>query len=65
MCAAYMVSYVSFVMSYPTTRNVCIVASTLAALCTRALIEERFLATDPVYRSYMRQVRWRFVPYLY
>ena len=31
----------------------------------RAILEERFLAQQPEYREYMRDVKYRFVPFVY
>jgi len=42
-----------------------IVATTIAAQCARAVVEERFLASDPGDRAYLERTRWRFVPFVY
>jgi hypothetical protein len=42
-----------------------IAAATVAALHTRALVEERLLTADPRYRAYLQRTPWRFLPYLY
>jgi protein-S-isoprenylcysteine O-methyltransferase Ste14/uncharacterized membrane protein (UPF0127 family) len=65
MYAAYMISYIGYAASFPTLWNLLINAATLAALYTRALVEERFLVQEPAYRAYTQQVPYRFVPYLY
>jgi len=65
MYAAYIVTYVGYVASYPTLRNCVITAATIAMLNARALAEERFLQRDSVYEEYLDRVRWRFVPYVY
>jgi len=62
MYAAYSVSYVGYVLCYPTPRNLTLIAISLLALFLRAVAEERFLSRDPVYRGYLEQVPWRFVP---
>jgi protein-S-isoprenylcysteine O-methyltransferase Ste14/uncharacterized membrane protein (UPF0127 family) len=63
--AAYIVSYLGYVASFPTLWNCLITAVTVAALYARAIVEERFLAQDAAYRDYLHRVRARFVPYLY
>ena len=65
MYAGYILSYVGYLVVYPTWRNLLIVCATFVALVARAIVEERFLKRDPAYRDYLRQVRWRVVPYLY
>lgn len=65
MYAAYLLSYVGYVLSFPTLRNLLIVALTVLALNARAVVEEQFLARDAAYRDYLDRVRWRFVPYVY
>jgi protein-S-isoprenylcysteine O-methyltransferase Ste14 len=61
----YLLSYLGYTMSFPTPRNVLLVAATLLALNVRAIVEERFLEQDPSYRVYLRGTPWRFVPFVY
>jgi protein-S-isoprenylcysteine O-methyltransferase Ste14/uncharacterized membrane protein (UPF0127 family) len=63
--AGYMLSYVGFVMSYPTSSNVLVAIATLFAFNARAIFEERLLRRDPYYRAYQLGTPWRFVPYVY
>jgi protein-S-isoprenylcysteine O-methyltransferase Ste14/uncharacterized membrane protein (UPF0127 family) len=63
--AGYLLSYVGYTMSFPTPRNVLLVAATLLALNVRAIVEERFLEQDPSYKVYLRATPWRFVPFVY
>lgn len=63
--AGYLLGYVGYVMSYPTPRNALLLIATLVALMVRAIVEERFLEQDPRYRAYLRDTRWRFLPYVY
>lgn len=65
MYASYMVSYLGYTASYPTLRNCVITIISIAALNVRAIVEEHFLEHDVAYREYIRQVPWRFVPYVY
>jgi protein-S-isoprenylcysteine O-methyltransferase Ste14/uncharacterized membrane protein (UPF0127 family) len=63
--AGYMLSYVGYVLSYPTSSNLLIAVATLFAFNARAIFEERFLRRDPDYRAYQLGTPWRFVPYVY
>jgi protein-S-isoprenylcysteine O-methyltransferase Ste14 len=65
MYAAYLVSYVGYAATYPSTYNLLIATMTIVGLHLRAVGEERFLARDPGYRAYLATVRWRFVPAVY
>jgi protein-S-isoprenylcysteine O-methyltransferase Ste14 len=65
MYAAYVASYFGYIASYPSPRNALIGAATVVALYVRAILEERFLARDPAYRRYLKEVRWRFIPYVH
>ena len=65
MYVGYLIGYVGYALSYPSARNALLVAMTLLALNARAVVEERFLAHDPLYRRYLLRTHWRFVPYLY
>ena len=60
--AAYAITYVGYLLSYPRVLNVALVAVTLGVMYARALAEERLLADDPEYRAYRERTRWRFVP---
>lgn len=60
--AAYAVTYVGYLLSYPRVLNVLLVAVTTAVMYARAAAEERLLADDPAYRAYQGRTRWRFVP---
>ena len=60
--AAYLITYVGYLLSYPRLVNVLIVAVTTAVMVARAVAEERLLADDPEYRAYRERTRWRFVP---
>ena len=60
--AAYAITYMGYLLSYPRLLNVVLVAVTLAVMYARAVAEERLLADDPEYRAYRERTRWRFVP---
>ena len=59
--AAYAITYVGYLISYPRVLNVALVAVTLGVMYARAVAEERLLADDPEYRAYRERTRWRFV----
>ena len=51
-----------YAVSYPTPRNIIVVASTLPFMVWRIEQEERHLREDPTYRSYESRVRYRLLP---
>jgi hypothetical protein len=57
-------SYVGYVVSYPTSGNLLIAVDTLFNFSARALFEERLVRRDPRYQAYQLGTPWRFVPYL-
>jgi protein-S-isoprenylcysteine O-methyltransferase Ste14 len=63
--AGYALTNVGYVLSFPSARNLVVVAVAFATFYIRAVIEERFLAGDPVYQAYSRDVRWRFLPFVH
>jgi protein-S-isoprenylcysteine O-methyltransferase Ste14/uncharacterized membrane protein (UPF0127 family) len=63
--AGEIMSYLGYLVSYPSLGNALVVLVTTLALAVRAGVEERFLAANPAYRAYCAAVRWRFVPGLY
>jgi protein-S-isoprenylcysteine O-methyltransferase Ste14 len=65
MYAGYFLTYIGYVLSYPSVTNVCLAIGTLCIQVTRAIMEERVLAQDPLYREYLRRTPWRFIPYVY
>ena len=65
MYGAHLLGYLGYVLTYPSAANVLIVVSTLLALIARAVAEERILARDPAYRTYLERLPWRFFPYVY
>src|SRR5881397_2332373 len=65
MYGAHLLGYLGYVLSYPSAANILIVVATLLALIARAVAEERILARDPAYRTYLERLPWRFFPYVY
>ena len=62
--AGYVFCNLGYIASFPSPRNVVLVAVAIVAFYVRAVVEERFLAREPAYRAYMQRVRARFVPFL-
>jgi protein-S-isoprenylcysteine O-methyltransferase Ste14 len=60
--AGYLVTHVGFLLAHPSGWNLALLVVSDVALLVRATYEERTLARDPEYVSYMRRVRWRVVP---
>jgi protein-S-isoprenylcysteine O-methyltransferase Ste14 len=58
----YLITHVGFVIANPADWNLFILAAADGALILRAIREERTLALDEQYRSYMDRVRYRLVP---
>jgi protein-S-isoprenylcysteine O-methyltransferase Ste14 len=61
----YLLTHVGFVVANPLNWNWAILLAADAALMKRAVLEERTLAQDPAYVSYMQRTRWRVVPGLF
>jgi protein-S-isoprenylcysteine O-methyltransferase Ste14 len=60
--AGYLVTHAAFLVAHPTPWNAMLLVTSDTALLVRALYEERTLARDPAYATYMRQVPWRVLP---
>jgi protein-S-isoprenylcysteine O-methyltransferase Ste14 len=60
--AGYLASHVALLAAHPSLWNLAALAIADAALLVRAVIEERTLARDPEYVSYLATVRWRVCP---
>lgn len=58
----YLITHVGFAIANPSTWNLVVLLVADVALLFRAKREERTLAADDAYRSYMDRVRWRIVP---
>jgi protein-S-isoprenylcysteine O-methyltransferase Ste14 len=61
----YLITHVGFVAANPTLWNTLTLLTADLALMIRATCEEKTLARDPEYRSYLERVRWRVVPGLF
>lgn len=60
--AGYLVTHAAFLVAHPTLWNATLLVTSDTALLVRAIYEERTLARDPAYASYMQDVRWRVLP---
>ena len=63
--ASYFISLSAYLLANTTPVNTLIYAATMSLLLARLLREERFLATDVRYRAYMRQVKYRLLPFIF
>jgi protein-S-isoprenylcysteine O-methyltransferase Ste14 len=63
--AAYMVTFVGYIMCWPTLRNWLVIVVTSILFAVRAVQEESLLAHEPEYREYSRRVRWRLLPFVF
>jgi protein-S-isoprenylcysteine O-methyltransferase Ste14 len=62
---SYMVGYFGFLLGNLSIWNIALIAVTILCQYARAVAEERILLQDPVYQAYARQVRYRFIPYIF
>jgi protein-S-isoprenylcysteine O-methyltransferase Ste14 len=60
--AGYLVTHLAFLIAHPSPWNIGVLIIADAALLARAVCEEKTLARDPQYVSYLEKVRWRVLP---
>lgn len=63
--ASYLLSYTGYLLTNSSLKNAIVGALAAILLLCRLHREERFLAQDPLYRSYMQRVPFRVLPWLY
>jgi len=63
--ASYFIGHVAFLLANPTLWNLCIYSVELGFQIARMRAEEGLLSRDPIYASYLRNVRYRLVPGVY
>ena len=63
--SAYLIIDLVYIAQLPTVRNLAVFAAGVGLFVCRALLEERLLSNDPVYREYRKRTRWRFLPLVY
>jgi protein-S-isoprenylcysteine O-methyltransferase Ste14 len=61
----YLITHAGFLIANPSVWNAVVLIAADTALMFRAMCEERTLAQDNAYRSYMQRVRWRVMPGLF
>jgi protein-S-isoprenylcysteine O-methyltransferase Ste14 len=62
---SYLVMFSAYVLANTTPPNLLIYILTMSCLLVRILHEEKHLAIDPLYQSYMKRVRYRVVPLMF
>ncbi|MGK5003195.1 methyltransferase family protein [Janthinobacterium sp. LB2P70] len=63
--ASYLISLSGYLLANTSPTNTVIYAATMSMMVMRLLREERFLSTDVRYRVYMRQVKYRLLPFIF
>jgi protein-S-isoprenylcysteine O-methyltransferase Ste14 len=61
----YLITHVGFFMAHAGPWNLVVLLAADTALMVRAVYEEKTLALDPAYRTYMSRARWRVLPGLF
>ncbi|MES2153065.1 MAG: methyltransferase [Pseudomonadota bacterium] len=63
--ASYLVSFAGYLLSNTSMPNLLVCLAEIALLLLRLVREERHLAHDASYRAYMREVKYRLVPWVF
>jgi protein-S-isoprenylcysteine O-methyltransferase Ste14 len=63
--AGYFLNDVGFLCSHPLAWNVFVLVGSSVFTIWRLLLEEKTLAGDPAYATYLHRVRWRLLPYVF
>jgi protein-S-isoprenylcysteine O-methyltransferase Ste14 len=63
--ASYLISLSGYLLANTSPANAVTYVATIAMMVARLLREERFLSTDVRYRVYMRQVKYRLLPFIF
>ncbi len=63
--ASYCLTFTGYVLTNTSPANITIYAITIGLLCARIFREEAHLALDPLYKEYMRDVRYRLIPFIF
>ena len=63
--ASYLISSSAYLLTNASPMNGAVYVLAMLMLVARLLREERFLATDVRYRMYMRQVKYRLLPFIF
>ncbi|MDZ4720262.1 MAG: methyltransferase, partial [Roseiflexaceae bacterium] len=62
---SYLIGYLGFLLGNPSIWNIILIIITFICQYLRAVAEERVLARDPEYQTYMQRVRHRFIPFIF
>ena len=63
--ASYLISLSGYLLANTSPANTVAYVATISMLVARLLREERFLSSDVRYRVYMRQVKFRLLPFIF
>jgi len=63
--ASYCLTFTGYVLTNTSPANITIYAIAIGFLCARIYREEAHLALDPLYMEYMRDVRYRLIPFIF
>jgi protein-S-isoprenylcysteine O-methyltransferase Ste14 len=63
--AAYLVTFVGYVLAYPAVWNFAVLACSIAGQLLRMTFEERLLLRDQQYVDYAARTRFRIIPGVY
>lgn len=63
--ASYCLTFTGYVLTNTSPGNITIYLIAIGFLCARIFREESHLSLDPIYREYMRAVRYRLVPFIF
>ncbi|MBC7944556.1 MAG: isoprenylcysteine carboxylmethyltransferase family protein [Burkholderiales bacterium] len=63
--AGYLLLFTGYILTNTTLMNVVLFVMTMGFLYVRMVREEKHLALDPAYGQYMRQVRYRVIPFMF
>lgn len=62
---SYAIGYIGFLLGNPTLLNIALIVVSFTCQYLRAVAEERVLSRDPAYQQYLKQVRYRFIPFVF
>jgi protein-S-isoprenylcysteine O-methyltransferase Ste14 len=62
MYVGYTVAHIGFLLAFPSFWNLAVYVGALLVQIARLLREEQILKTDPSYREFAKQVRYRLLP---
>lgn len=63
--ASYCLTFTGYLLANTSLANLLIYLASIVFLCIRIFREEKHLALDALYRTYMRTVRYRLIPFIF